>query len=263
MANKQWATAWACAVLASTAGPAIAQSNVIGFDYMEASTSHTLAPNATLAQYQLDTGAGVADPLSNMGAVAVGLSDHLTVAGALQAGGENAQDFGTPRYQVGMLYAFPTASSGWSPAVQLQYQGGFDQLLSARGVLSYDAAVPAIVGGGDRLNLTANLIADQAFVGGGETTYRYALATSYPLWAAPAGDAQPGSPLERLQWRASSRLRAAVELTGDVAQSGSHYAIPELFVSPVDSLQVGLGVGLRLAGEDKPFYVQSQVQFNF
>jgi hypothetical protein len=31
----------------------------------------------------------------------------------------------------------------------------------------------------------------------------------------------------------------------------------------MDALQLGLGVGLRLAGEDRPLYVQAQAQLSF
>jgi hypothetical protein len=258
----------AFAVVASTlaAAPAYAQENLLNLDYMEVTTSHTLEPQASFAEYSLDTGASATGVLANQVAIAYGLTNTLTVAGALHAGGEGAQDVGTPSYMVGMVYAPRVVRDGWSPALQLQYQGGFNQSVVARGVFSYDA--PALAFGNrviDRFNLSANLVVEQAFVGAGETSLAYAAGLTYPLWgrALNLADIPAGTAMQQLQRRPDSTVRATVELKGALGAQGSHYVIPGLFVSPMDALQLGVGVGLRLAGEDRPLYVQAQAQLSF
>lgn len=257
--------ATAAAATAMAAAPAYAQDNLFTLDYFDTATTHTLEPNASWAQYQLSSGQQANGTFANQAVLGYGLTDTLMVGAALHTGGENADSaLGMPTYMVGMMVAPHVVRNGWTPGLQLQYQGGFNQALAARGIFSFDAAVPSLANGvGDRLNLTTNLVAEQSFVGAGETTYAYALAASYPLWGRAMADTPEGTAQQQLQRRPNSVARAAVELKGDLGGQGSHYVVPGLFVSPTDSLQLGLGVGLRLAGQDKPFYMTSQLQLNF
>lgn len=256
--------AWKMVAIAMTATPAIAQENLVGLDYFETTSTRTLGANQSQAQYGLSTLDRAAGTPANQLSLNHGLTDTLMVGGALQAGGETAMDLGQPSYQVGMVYAPAWQRNGWSPALQLQYQGGFNQTVMARGVFSYDAPVMAIGNGvTDRFNLSTNLLAEAPFADGGELSFKYNVGMSYPLFGAAAQDVPEGTPLQQLQRRPESRMRAALEFKGDLSAQGSHYAIPGIFVSPNEFVQLGLGLGLRLAGEDKPLYLQSQVQLSF
>jgi hypothetical protein len=255
----------AALAFAMAAVPADAQENLVGLDYFETSSSRTLAPDTSQAQYNLST---LEDPVgtpANQLALTYGLTNTLMVAGALQTGGHNATSLGTTSYQVGMLYAPNTTRNGWSPALQFQYQGGFDQTLVTRGVLSYDMPILALGNGlTDRFNLSTNLVATQPFQDAGEFELGYGVGVSYPVFGTPQADEAPeGSPLKQLQRHKESALRATLELTGDLGAGGSHYVIPGVFLTPSDALSLGLGVGLRLAGEDKPLYLQTQVGLSF
>jgi hypothetical protein len=257
--------AFAALAFAMAATPAIGQENLIGLDYFETSSTRTLAPEQSQAQYNLST---LDDPVGtpvNQLAINYGLTNTLMVAGALQTGGHNADSLGTPSYQVGMLYAPYTTRNGWSPALQLQYQGGFDQTLVTRGVLSYDMPILALGNGvTDRLNVSTNLVATQPFQDAGEFELGYGVGVSYPLLGTPqTGEAPEGTPVQQLQRRSESALRASLELTGEFGAGGSHYAMPGIFVTPSDGLSLGLGVGLRLAGDDKPLYIQTQASLSF
>jgi hypothetical protein len=257
--------AFAALAFAMAAAPAIAQENLVGLDYFETSSTRTLAPETSQAQYNLST---LEDPVGtpvNQLAVSYGLTNTLMVAGSLQTGGHNATSLGTPSYQVGMLYAPNATRNGWSPALQFQYQGGFDQTLVTRGVLSYDTPILAVGNGvTDRFNLSTNLVATQPFQDAGEFELGYGVGVSYPIVGTPqAGEAPAGSPAQQLQRRTESPLRATLELTGDLKAGGSHYVMPGVFVTPSDTLSLGLGVGLRLAGDEKPLYLQTQVGLSF
>lgn len=257
--------ALAALAFAMAAAPAIGQENLVGLDYFETSSSRTLGPEQSQAQYNMST---LEDPVgtpANQLALSYGLTNTLMVAGALQTGGHNATSLGTTSYQVGMLYAPNTTRNGWSPALQFQYQGGFDQTLVTRGVLSYDTPIRALGNGVvDRFNLSTNLVATQPFQDAGAFELGYGVGVSYPLLGTPQADELPeGTPMKQLQRRTESALRLTLELTGDVAAAGSHYVLPGVFLTPNDSLSLGVGLGLRLAGEDKPLYVQTQASLSF
>jgi hypothetical protein len=116
----------------------------------------------------------------------------------------------------------------------------------------------------DRFNLSTNLVATQPFQDAGEFELGYGVGVSYPIVGTPqAGEAPAGSPAQQLQRRTESPLRATLELTGDLKAGGSHYVMPGVFVTPSDTLSLGLGVGLRLAGDEKPLYLQTQVGLSF
>jgi hypothetical protein len=252
------------AAVAWMAAPAMAQENLIGLDYFETTSTRLLAPNQAQAQYalsMLDTPLGAP---ANQVTLNYGLTETLMVGGGLQTGGENAFDLAVPSYQVGMIYAPNYARNGWSPALQLQYQGGFNQTLMARGVFSFDAPVVAIGNGvTDRFNLSTNVLAEAPFRDGGELVFKYNVGLSYPIWGKSAPEAADGLSLQALRRRPEAKLRAALEFKGDLAETGSHYAIPGIFMSPSESVKWGLGMGLRLAGTDKPLYLQTQVQLSF
>lgn len=244
--------------VAMMAAPAMAQENLIGLDYFETTSTRLLAPNQAQAQYalsMLDTPLGAP---ANQVTLNYGLTETLMVGGGLQTGGENAFNLAVPSYQVGMIYAPNYSRNGWTPALQLQYQGGFNQTLMARGVFSFDAPVTAFNGVVDRFNLSTNVLAEAPFQDGGELVFKYNVGLSYPLWGMSAPEAADG-----LQHGRESKLRAALEFKGDLAETGSHYAIPGIFMSPSESVKWGLGMGLRLAGADKPLYLQTQVQLSF
>ncbi|MFN3428864.1 MAG: hypothetical protein ACK46X_02805 [Candidatus Sericytochromatia bacterium] len=254
------------AAVAMMAAPAMAQENLIGLDYFETTSTRLLAPNQAQAQHalsMLDTPFGAP---ANQVTLNYGLAETLMVGGGLQTGGENAFNLAVPSYHVGMIYAPDYARNGWTPALQLQYQGGFNQTLMARGVFSFDAPVVAIGNGvTDRFNLSTNVLAETPFRDGdgGELVFKYNVGLSYPVWGAAAPDAPEGLGPRALQRRPESMLRAALELKGDLGGAGSHYAIPGVFLSPSETTKLGLGVGLRLAGNDKPLYWQTQVQLSF
>ena len=256
--------ALAAVAVAAVAAPAVAQENLIGLEYFETTSTRTLAPNETVAQYNLSTLEDPTGSTVNQVSLSYGLTNTLMVAGALQAGGHGAPSLQTPSYQVGMLYAPAMGGSAWSPALQLQYQGGFNQTLEARGILSFDAPIVALGNGvTDRFNLSTNLVAAQSFQDLGQLQFNYDVGVSYPLFGTPALETPEGTPLQQIQRWPDSRLRAAVELAGELSPQGSHYVVPGVLLSPSESVQLGLGVGLRLAGEDKPLYLQSQVQLSF
>lgn len=252
------------AAVAMMAAPAMAQENLIGLDYFETTSTRLLAPNQAQAQYglsMLDTPVGAP---ANQVTLNYGLTETLMVGGGLQTGGENAFSLAVPSYQVGMIYAPSYARNGWTPALQLQYQGGFNQTLMARGVFSFDAPVVAIGNGvTDRFNLSTNVLAEAPFQDAGELVFKYNVGLSYPLWGVATADAPEGMALRELQRRPEAKLRAALEFKGDLSETGSHYAIPGVFMRPSESIQWGLGLGLRLAGTDKPLYLQTQVQLSF
>ncbi|MNT91646.1 hypothetical protein D3C72_2327810 [compost metagenome] len=89
------------------------------------------------------------------------------------------------------------------------------------------------------------------------------MGASYPIFGTPALEGLDGTALQQLQRHPDSRLRAAIEFSGDFGPAGGHYVLPGVLMSPNDAMQLGLGLGLRLAGDQKPLFLQSQVQISF
>ena len=143
-------------------------------------------------------------------------------------------------------------------------QGGFDNAMIGRAVFSYDTLVSAFGNGTvDRFNLTTNISAEQPFEGDSPLKWGYNAGLSYPLIGRPMEAAPAGSDIQQLQRRPSSPLRLGVEFQGDLRADGSHYAVPQLQVAPSDTWGMNVGVGLRLAGQDQPMFLQAQVRSSF
>ena len=87
------------------ATPAHAQENLFTFDYLESTSTHSLEEGASQAQYQLDTAFESGSSLVNQLSLAYGLTNTLSVAGALQMGGVGGTAIGSTSYQAGLLYA--------------------------------------------------------------------------------------------------------------------------------------------------------------
>src|SRR5690349_21220169 len=94
------------------ATPAYAQENLFTFDYLESTSTRSLEEGASQAQYQLDTAFETGSSLVNQLSMAYGLTNTLTVAGALQMGGVGGTALGSTSYQAGLLYAPGIATHG-------------------------------------------------------------------------------------------------------------------------------------------------------
>lgn len=244
-------------------GPAYAQQNAVQFDYLETTTSRTLEYRQLLGNYSLDTGS-IPDgaPLNDFSAN-YGITDDLTGVATLNLGGEARTPLMFQSYQFGLLYAPNLAVLGVSPAAVVTYEGGLQQHLAVRGVLSYDAPVQPLVGDKlDRLNLAGNLLAEND-MSARQMVYGYSLAVSYPVFESPGPALENPYDVRALQRQAQSPLRIGIEAKGELDPNQPHYLIPAIYAQPTQALQFGVGLGFKVAGEGNPIYTKASLQFEW
>lgn len=228
----------------SMAGPAWAQQNPFGLDYIEASTTTTPPAGQALMNYELDTGSGTQGLAMSQFALAYGLTESLTVATSLNLAGPA---LGFHSAIAGVAFAPPVQLFGWSPGLQAHYAGGPEPSWVGRGVLSLDVPESPLLGGErDRLNMAVNVVMERELFGDRRQHLGYALAASYPIIGA---DTPPEEGLRGLQ-RQASRLRLGLEFDGDLFPGGSHFVMPGVYANLTDTLQVAGGLGFRIAGSD-------------
>jgi hypothetical protein len=248
------------AMILALAAPAAAQDNAGALAYFETSTARSLAANRWQANYALDTGARAGDTIGNGLALALGLTDELMAAAAMNLGGDAARALGVEGYAFALAYAPPVAALGLRTALQVQYRSGPTSAADGRLVLSYDRPAEPLLGeASDQFDASLNLGAGgDPFAGVWRPAY--ALGLSYPL----IGPVPEGAHtlIRRQLHLTDSRLRLTFEAKGGGADGG-HYVVPGAFFSPTAGMRLGLGLGVKIAGEGPTSYGQAQFEVQF
>lgn len=233
-------------------------------DFIEAATTRTLLERQLLTSYTIETGEEPGQVLGQAALVAFGVTESLVGTASFGLGGAAASPLGYAGYTLGFLYAAPFEIAGLTTAASMLYTGGIERALSGGLVLSFDRPAPVLIGDGiERFGVAVNLTLEHQFSNTGVVQPIYAVGAAYPVLSRPGAKDKSSLGARALQRDEPALLKLTLEAEGEIGPGGGHYAIPGVFLAPGESLQVGAGVGLRLAGGGNPYFAKALLLYLF
>lgn len=229
-------------------------------DYMETASSRIIPGQAALAEYGLDTGPALA--VSHEISLIYGLTDELMGSASMGLAGSGMAIPGYQGYELGFTYAPPVALLGLSPAMQVELEGGTEQAVGGTAILSYNQLVAPVIGQEfERFNLSLNMNVERHLAARPETHVGYALGASYPIVGArPQEHRHEHGAVHR---HSHAIAKAGIEAIGTFESGSAHYIIPSLYLFPIDSLRLAVGLGMRAMGDGEAYSIKSNLQYGF